>query len=484
MGRTESEERTCGCCRREFLRSMGVAGTAAVLAGSAAPDRPAEPVAAQKKQPAVVRAAFLYPPSETLRKAGYWSWPGSTFDAEGRQRQYTEKLRACEQKLQIRLALDEKPLDDPAGVARFIAEVKQSNPDGLLLIPFKKSHWEHVLRIIAETQVPAVVLATLGVLLSDHINQLHRKPGVYLICAPDDLGAVQYGLKMLRTARRMKDGRILNIAGAEPKTARVANLDTEIRTIPHARFVEHFQRCQATPEVQALAAAYRKNAKQVVQPTDADILEAAKCYFVLKQLLEAEQADAVMMDCLPGLRIPHKHVPPCMAFMSLRDEGIPAGCQADLSATLSLMLVENLFDKPGFQQNAGMNTEQNLFFGAHCTSPSKMNGREGPAEPYMLMSHAEAGWGCVPRVLFAPGQEVTMCQYVPAKEPLMYIYSGKVVRCPDIPPTGGCRTNVEMTINELPDVCDVKGMHQVIFYGNHARHLRAFCQLYGIKAVS
>ncbi len=35
--------------------------------------------------------------------------------------------------------------------------------------------------------------------------------------------------------------------------------------------------------------------------------------------------------------------------MSLRDEGIAAGCQADLSATLSLMLVQQLFGKPGFQ---------------------------------------------------------------------------------------------------------------------------------------
>ncbi|MHC4461637.1 MAG: hypothetical protein ACYS6W_04965 [Planctomycetota bacterium] len=38
-----------------------------------------------------------------------------------------------------------------------------------------------------------------------------------------------------------------------------------------------------------------------------------------------------------------------------------------------------------------------------------------------------------------------------------------------------------MTINEVDDVCDVKGMHQVIFYGNYARQLRTFCQLYGIE---
>ena len=64
----------------------------------------------------------------------------------------------------------------------------------------------------------------------------------------------------------------------------------------------------------------------------------------------------------------------------------------------------------------------------------------------------------------------------------MIIYGGKVVRCYPKPP-GGCRTNVEMTINEVADACDTQGMHQAIFYGNHAPALRTFCQLYGIEAV-
>jgi hypothetical protein len=77
-----------------------------------------------------------------------------------------------------------------------------------------------------------------------------------------------------------------------------------------------------------------------------------------------------------------------------------------------------------------------------------------------------------------------MAQYVPGETPQMIIYSGKVVGCPSIPQTGGCRTNIEMTINEVDDVCDVKGMHQIIFYGNYAKQLRTFCQLYGIDVIT
>lgn len=482
MKGSHQEHGCCSCCRRDFLQAMGAAGTVALLSGGTTAGEAADKPAAPERGIATVRGAFVYPPSETLRKAGYWSWPGSSFDAEGHQKQYTAKIRAMEQDLQMRIAMDEEPLDQEQSVARFIDEVKQSGPDGLLLIPFKKGHWGHVTRIIDETKIPTVVLATLGVLLVDHVNQLHRKPGVHLISAMDDLDAVQEGMKMIRTARRMKESRIVNIAGSEVKEGTVPHLGTRVRNVPLEKFYQQYEHTETTDAVKELARAYLQNAKEAVEPAEADVLDAARACFALRATLETEQGDALMMNCLPGLRKPHKHVPPCMGYMTLRDEGVPAGCQSDLSATLTMMLVEQLFERPGFQQNASMQTEDNHFFGAHCTSPSKMNGREGPAEPYILRSHAEAGWGCVPQVLFSPGQEVTMAQYLPKETPEMLIYSGKVVRCyPKAP--GGCRTNIEMTINEVDDVCDVKGMHQVIFYGNCARQLRSFCQLCGIDAV-
>jgi len=471
--------------RRQFLATVGTSA-AGVSFGSARLFGAAASVEAgeNRKVMATVRAAFLYPLTEALGKAGYYSWPGSTFDAEGRQRQYAERIRSIEKKLGMRILLDEKPLDDADSVTRFINDIKQTKPDGLLLIPFKKGHWEHVTRIVKECQIPTIVLATLGILLVDHINQLHRTPGVYLINSLDNLDAVEDGLKMIKTSRWMKEARLVSIAGSQTKQTNVPHLGTQVWTIPGARFIEQFTRTQTSDVVKQFADAYLKGAKEAVQPTKADIIDAARTYFALKEIIKAEEADAIMMDCLPGLSTPHKHPPPCMGFMSLRDEGIPAGCQADLNATLTMMLVQQLFGRPGFQQNSSMETENNHYFGAHCTCPSKLSGNDGSTQPYILMSHAEAGWGCVPRVLWPVGADVTMAQYVSGKTPQMYIYSGKVVGCPEIPPTGGCRTNIEITINEVDDVCDVKGMHQIVFLGNYARQLRTFCQLYGISVVT
>ena len=475
-----------GMSRREFLQTVGTT-VAGVSVGSNQLLAAAGPLAGQsgqKKSTAIVRGAFIYPSTESLRQAGYYSWPGSDFDAEGRQGQYMVAIRRMERDLGMNISMEKKHLDDEQSVTQFIGDVKQTMPDGLLLIPFKKGHWGHVIRIIEEVKIPTIVLATLGILLVEHINQLRQKPGVYLINSLDNLEAVKYGLKMIQTAHWMKNSCILDIRASALKEKVVPYLGTQIRTIPLQRFYDEFKRTGATAEVKKLAFTYSNNAKDVIQPTKTDVLEAAKTYFVLKRLIEVEKADAVMMDCLPGLKNPRQHVPPCMGFMSLRDEGIAAGCQSDLNSTLTLMLVQQLFGRPGFQQNASMETEKNHYFGAHCTCASKLNGVNSAPEPYIMMSHCEAGWGCVPRVLWTKGRDVTMAQYVSGEKPQMYIYSGKVVGSPKIPPTGGCRTNIEMTINEVDNVCDVKGMHQVIFYDNFARQLRTFCQLYGIEAVT
>ena len=461
--------------RRDFLQvvgtmAAGVSLTSMNLFGASE----SSPGAAGKKT-ATVRGAFIYPPTESLRKVGYYSWPGSTFDAEGRQKDYMKRIKAMEEDLGMRIAMDDEPLDKEASVSKFINEVKESKPDGLLLILFKKGHLVQLNRIIEQTKIPTVVLSTLGILLVDHINQLRDKSGVYLINSLDNLDAVEEGMKMIRTGRWMRESCIVNIGGSATRESTVPHLGTLVRTIPHERFYKKFARTEASDAVKKLAQSYIQNAKEIIQPSEADIIESAKTYFVLKEIIKEEDADAVMMDCLPGLQKPHKHVPPCMAFMSLNNEGTAAGCQSDLSATLTLMLVQELFDRPGFQQNASMETEKNHYFGAHCTCATKLRGSKSEDEPYILMNHAEAGWGCVPRVLWPVGAEVTMAQYLPREKPAMHIYSGEVVGCPPVPATGGCRTNIEMTINEVEDVCDVKGMHQIIFFGNRAKQLRTDC---------
>ena len=495
-----------GMPRRDFIKTMGASvagvslGTIRIMdstgiTGSAAPGA----------KIATIRGAFLYPPTKVLEEQGYYSWPGSDFDAEGRQRKYMFRIKEIEANLGINIEMDQEPLDAVSDVDKFIAGIKVTNPDGLLLIPFKKyPPHGHIIRIVEETRIPTVILASLGVFQNRHARDLDR-PGVYMINSLDNLKAVESGLKMIKTGVWLRDATIVNIAGDEVVETTVPFIGTTVRRIPHQRFYDHFAGTQVSGEVTALAEQFMNRAVRIVQPTKEDVVEAAKTHFVIKKILEEEKGDALMMVCLPGLREPRKHVPPCMGFMNLMDQGIVMGCEGDLDGTLTMMILQDLCGKPGFMHNSALESEKNHYWGSHCTSPSRMNGCDSPAESYELMSHAEAGFGAVPRVLFKVGQEVTVARYLswppqpisaptistlaerssedPIQKPQLLLYSGNIVDCPPIPPAGGCRTNVEIAINELENVKDLIGNHMVMIYGNHVKQLRHFCQLHGINVV-
>lgn len=468
--------------RRTFLRAVGSTGAIALAPGG----MPFQAVAAAapSKTPAKILGAFVYPPTEKLDKEGYYSWPGSTFGAEERQREYLSELHGIQNRLGIDLWMNGPPLDTAGQVETFVKKAKAEKPDGLLLIPFKKGHWPHVTRIVEETGIPTVVLATMGVLLVPMVRDLHEKPGVYMINSLDNLEAVEYGLTMIRAAKRMGQSLILNIRDSGDEEYQVPNLGTRVRTIPRTRFAEEFDKLDQSEEAEIRAARFMNECENIVEPSRGDILDAAKTYYVLKRLVEAEGADAMMMECLPGLKHPHMHVPPCMGFMDLRDEGIPAGCEADLDATLTMMLMQNLFNRPAFQHNPSVDTEKNLYFGAHCTCASKMEGPDGPREPFVLRNHAEAGWGCVPEVCLKNGQMFTMAKYlVDEARPSMILYTGKIVQSPCPAHTGGCRTNMMATINELDDVCRMQGHHLSLCYGDHGDRMKAFNRMYGIEVV-
>ena len=472
--------------RRGFLQTVGTTAAGISIGSRELFGAGAWAQAAPRtKGVTTIRGAFIYPPTESLREVGYYSWPGSTFDAEGRQKQYMAHLAEIEKKLGIRIEMDEQPIHDEASIAKFVASVKDSSPDGMLLFPFKKTDWQkNGARIVEEAGVPTVILATIGVLLIGSVRDMLSREGVYMISAQDDLDAVEEGLRMIQVARWMKDARIVNLQGNENKSKVVPQIGTEVHTIPRDRFVEVFDQLAVTDDIKALNQEYLTQAKEIVEPSKEDILDAAKTYFVLKQILQEEQGDALMMECLPGLKRPHQHVPPCMGFMNLRDEGIAMGCESDLDATLTLMLLQELCGKPGFQHNPTVDTVKNHYICAHCTSASKMNGVGTQPEPYILRSHAEAGWGTVPRVLFKEGQEVTIAKYLSGEKPQLLLYSGEIIGCPPIPPTGGCRTNVETTINELEDVAQLKGHHLCMIYGDYTEELKKFCQLYGVEVVT
>ncbi len=411
----------------------------------------------------------------------YWlGWPGTTYDLDAHQKEYRANFDDSCKCLGIDAECEEKPINSEDGVTAFINKVKDRKPDGILIVLQSIFDWKRVNRVLTEVAIPLVVFAPVGVAFTGHVGKISRQPGIYVVSSLE-WPAVEDGLRMIRAKRMYEETRVLWIRGDKREDTVMDRLGMKIRAITGNTFNELFDKMSVTEEVKDIASSMRRGAKKVVEPTREDCLNASRVYITAKRLLADEKANALTMDCLGMVKAKHVPTPPCYAWARFQDEGITAGCEADMHGATSLMLSSYLLGRPGYMNDPVPETAKNLLIAAHCVSGTKLRGFDKPAAPYILRDHSESSLGVSLQVLWPVGEQVTLVRFSNPNE--MIVDTGTVVSNVDTPPAGGCRTSVEIRMDNVEDVRDVKGFHQVVVLGNHRRIVQGFCQMYGINVV-
>ena len=466
--------------RRRFLTSTGSLALATKIGvlDFASSLFAAEPRSVEKP---LVQVVFVRPKVDR-----YWmGWPGAAYDIKARQRQYTEILTSAAKKFGVRLDVRNEPLDSDNAVSSYLEQLKNQPPDGLVVtcmcLHYSTSgSWPHVNNIAKNRgNIPTIVFSPMGTSFTGHLQETRNIPGVFA-AATQDLDWLEFGIRMLNTIWQMKNTQICIVAGNKTEDKKLNVIGTTLHYIPSKRFLDEFKKVQESEEVRAMADYYTKNAKKIVEPTKQDIINAAKNYIVCRRLMAAENCQGISMDCL-GPISQRLMQPPCMAFSRLRDEGGLGTCEADWNAAISTRLTNLLFDRPGFMQDPAPNTVNNTLMGAHCTCATKLDGFDKSPEPFILRSHSESNIGVAMQVLWRIGQKVTIMKFQGPES--IILGTGRVLRNIDTPPAGGCRTSVELELDDVPDCRDTKGFHQLFIYGDLELPFKAYCQLAGIKVV-
>jgi len=451
--------------RRHFLGMAGAAAAAAQvdLLGFASSLFGEEPKPAG--QP-VVTVVFMRP-----EKPPVISWPGGNCDVGAQQALFTKTLTEAAQALGVRLEVRSAPIDKPEDVSACIEQLKKSPPDGLIVCAMELFRWEVVNQLVQNRgDIPTIIYSNLSG-FTGNLQCARQMPKTFL-GATQDVGWLAFALRMLATIWRMKHTRLLLVAG-EGGDKTVEHLGTTFHGIPKSRFEEEFKKVEETDDVRAMADLYARNAKEIVEPSKADILLAARNYVVIRRLLEAEKCQGISIDCLGWAN------PVCLAYSRLLDEGVVAGCEADQGAALGMLLVNLLFNRPSFIQDPSPNTVNNTLIGAHCTSGIRLEGIDSPYRaPYLLRSY-HTRTGCSPQVLWPEGKDVTILTFTGTAS--MAVGTGRVRSNIAQPPSGCCRTSVEIELDGVADTRDVKGFHQLFVLGNLGRMLKAYGQLAGIR---
>ena len=218
-------------------------------------------------------------------------------------------------------------------------------------------------------------------------------------------------------------------------------------------------------EAEDMAQAMVKRAKCVVEPTDADMVEAAKAYLAIKRICQEERLDAMTIRCFDIVKA--CGTTSCLALALLNDEGIVAGCEGDMQTLLSMLLAKRLCGEVAFMANPSQLTDETSML-AHCTIPMTM------CDETVVRSHFESGIGVAIQGLL-PLTDYTLFKWGGPQLDRYFVTEAQAVETPYS--NHFCRTQITLNVNLKPYLLQHSiGNHHVIIRGQHAEAIRRFMQ--------
>ena len=383
--------------RRDFLKGMALA-SAVAGAGLAAlgqvtgADVP--PNAPPPKKPPVLKVGYV-----RHAQAFAGGWPGHGFNNDTACTEYSQRLQALGKELGVEIDLADATITDDAGAERFITAARSQPPDALLILPMGIfSMWDRANRIFDALQLPTLVFTQIGTSFTMNTAPIAHRPGFYLTSSLD-IGDVRSGLEMVKTAKILQQSTLLILGrndyqGTAFPDDVFGRVGTKLKFVPAAEYVQSYNRVNVTDEVRRFADEWIQGAKEVKEVSEQDVVQAARHYFASKNLLAEHGADGLTSVCL---HLCGQVGTPCLGFSRLMDEGVAAGCEADIGSAVTMLLIHQLLGRPGYMADPLVDTAQNLFANAHCNCPTKLDGFAGPRRNTFCGPTTRADIGSRPR---------------------------------------------------------------------------------------
>lgn len=193
---------------------------------------------------------------------------------------------------------------------------------------------------------------------------------------------------------------------------------------------------------------------------------AVQIYNALKVLVERYRLDAFTLRCFDLLSTVGNTG--CLALASFNSDGIPAACEGDVPALLSMMISQALTGCTGFQANpARIDVQEGKMLFAHCTIPFNM------VSNWQYDTHFESGIGVGIHGEFPEGP-VTVFK-VSGKLDRWFVSEGELLY--NQYEDNLCRTQIAIRIpNEDAAyfLTDPIGNHHIIIPGHHKQLIQEF----------
>jgi hypothetical protein len=319
-----------------------------------------------------------------------------------------------------------------------------------------------------------------------------QKQGKSVILLPSsDWGELENAARLLRVKPNMARTRILVIRGPVGSAAAcdAAQVQTRLGTEMIPVTVEETLKAHqavSLKDAEAEAQTYWiSKAKRIVEPTKEEIINAARYYLAVKNLMIEKGAQAVTSSNCMG-----EPAKGCFAFSKLGDLGLVGACEGDMDSTLTLLMFNYAFSVPGFISDPVFDTASNALIHFHCTSATKMAGPASKRLPFSIRTQTDSDKGVALEVEMPVGQAVTCAKFVNLDT--MVISTGDIFKITK--DELGCRTQFWTRVKNADSMFRNWGagvieggvmtlLHRVVFFGDRMQSVRDLGSLMGFKVV-
>mgnify|MGYP000731116870 CR=1 FL=1 len=199
--------------------------------------------------------------------------------------------------------------------------------------------------------------------------------------------------------------------------------------------------------------------------------DPAKVRTALETLMKKYSATDVGIRCFPFIL--RTKVTPCLALSSMLDEGIIAGCEADIQAII-IMKIYQALGQISYIGNVVDYDEESIIL-AHCTVATKL------VRQYELMPHFETGNDIAIRGEFFEGEKVTLAM-ISNDFRRIIAFEGiidKVDWRDNI-----CRSQVKIRIRDAKKVVNkLFAGHLVLAYGSWKEYFKLLSSMLNLKFI-
>jgi hypothetical protein len=462
-------------------------------------------------------------------------WPHHNFDVAGAMKNYKKELERIGKANHIEFIGYDAPQTE-GELMRLLDRFGEEKTDGVLAISLTAEFaclGPSIFKI-ADSDLPVVVYTKPFSTYWDGGGKLYAGDYRVEVCDSERIDDIVPILDIVRVVSRFRGTRLLLLKDydydtehydprmAEPRWMGLSYFNRlknvfGIETV-RATTVEILKYYEKVDDAKAkkLAGGVEKSAKGVLGPSGDDLLKAAKLYLALKSMMKETGTNAVTAGCLNWIRHQKLPISPCLALSLLNDEGIPAGCEADVESLVTLCFCHYLAGRPGFQADPVIDESTNRVTLSHCTAATRLLGYDKKPFPFWIRPHTES-WRdlCVETEMKQEkGEAVTILK-------LEGVMSSKNVCWPEVNVRNrfegysllaykaeaedldsdrsrvsdkertcewGCRTKLTVRFSEAGELENFKknfyGHHRVALYGDWVKKLKMAAKFLGIGFVN